>query len=174
MEQVQRMAQIYTSPNPETLVWLGDAVHQKCMDFLWALSSSKYEGATTVDKADEAIKYELRRAFNEESLEPLHSFLRLPWFERRWVIQEAALSTAHLYCGDSDITWHAFSHALVLLSASSFDINHRPIQQLKIIDNFASDREDHWGILDCMVGFKNALCSDARDRICCNVSNLGM
>src|SRR5204863_8074153 len=61
----------------------------------WALGSSIYDGSTTAKKADGDIKYELCHAFGGESLEPLHCFLRLPWFQRRWVIQEAALSECH-------------------------------------------------------------------------------
>ncbi|KAE9368268.1 HET-domain-containing protein [Stipitochalara longipes BDJ] len=168
MRQVQHMAQIYSSSSEGTQAWLGDAVDHRCIDFLWGLSSTKWEHCTTAKDVDGALRHEMQRFFGSTDLTPVHDFLRIPWFTRRWIIQEAALSpesSCRLYCNDSDITWHALSHALLLLSRSSFRFDDKIIEQLRLSDNFTRELNDSWSILDCLVGFHIAQCQDGRDRI---------
>jgi hypothetical protein len=117
------MAQIYRYAR-SILVWLGDAEEiDKCINFFWGLSSSRHEASVTADKADKSISDELIRFFG-------HTFLALPWFTRRWVVQEALPSDAHFFCGSLDITSHALNHAIFVMKKSTFDFDQEVLDHI--------------------------------------------
>jgi hypothetical protein len=173
-QQVQRMNCIYSEEGTSSVaVWLGGGDDMdKCIDFLWALSSSQYESRVTSDQADEAIRTELHRWFGSGDIRPIEKFLGLPWFTRRWVIQEAVLSGCHLYCGNSDIDWHAFIHAWRLLNLSTLQLQHSVLEHIRSINQLCKEissslpnTHGQRGILDLLVYFNSPACTDERDRI---------
>ncbi|KAF2094529.1 HET-domain-containing protein [Rhizodiscina lignyota] len=88
-------------------VWLGDGSAidggpQLALDFM-------KNDVLSILRFDDLVKDEniwLKR-------EALRSLLSLPWFSRRWIVQEIThAQDAVLYCGDQTITWREFSYAL--------------------------------------------------------------
>ncbi|KAH0536831.1 hypothetical protein FGG08_006329 [Glutinoglossum americanum] len=175
-QQVQRMGQIYYWAR-EVLVWLGHGEDMdKCIDFMWGLSSSRHESCVTSHQADQVIEEELLRFFGHTRLEPIHTFLSLPWFTRRWVIQEAVLRGFHsdtpFYCGLVDITSHALHHAVFILQLSTFNFDRAILGHIKQLERMAQYFKDsdfktqvRQGILEILVYFSNPSCADDRDRI---------
>ncbi|KAM7187788.1 Heterokaryon incompatibility protein (HET) domain containing protein [Naviculisporaceae sp. PSN 640] len=176
-QQVQHMSLIYTSAQ-SVLVWLGDGPEMdKVVNFLWGLSSSRHESSVTTDRADSSIKEELKRFFGDTRFDAVQRFFALPWFKRRWVVQEAAHG-AHFYCGSIDISSHAFHHAVFVLNKSSFPFDRSVLDHISSLESLSErveeqsldDHEDNkgrlgHGILDLMVRFSNPVSTDPRDRI---------
>ncbi|KAF2963801.1 hypothetical protein GQX73_g9772 [Xylaria multiplex] len=104
-KQLAMMARIYNSAS-NVCVWLGEG----------------YEGAETAfGLVRDIMNY---RNFDEMILDPtskepwrnLISIMKAPWFSRRWVIQEIALSRdASIHCGDRSLHWDDFADAVSLL-----------------------------------------------------------
>jgi Heterokaryon incompatibility protein (HET) len=169
-QQVQRMAQIYRYAM-EVLVWLGDAEEMdKCINFLWGLSSSRHESAVTADRADESIKEELGRFFGHTEIDAVRRFLDLPWFRRRWVVQEALPKKAHFFCGSLDITSHALDHAVFVLKKSTYDFDQGILDHIQYLEWEAKafehpDMYEGSGILDLLVRFNRLSCASDHDRI---------
>ncbi|KAI0448769.1 heterokaryon incompatibility protein-domain-containing protein [Xylaria acuta] len=103
--QLAMMARIYNSAT-NVCVWLGEG----------------YDGAETAfGLVRDIMNY---RNFDEMILDPnaneawrnLISIMKAPWFSRRWVIQEIALSRdASIHCGDRSLHWDDFADAVSLL-----------------------------------------------------------
>ncbi|KAH7324792.1 heterokaryon incompatibility protein-domain-containing protein [Stachybotrys elegans] len=173
-QQVQRMGQIYNYAR-SVLVWLeGDGPDRedmdKCINFFWGLSSSKHESAVTTERANRSVKEELLRFFGEEKLDAVHKFLALPWFTRRWVIQEGLVGKAHFYCGSLDITTHALDHAIFVLKKSSYAMNQAVLKHIQSLEWQRSHFEhtssySGSSILDLLVRFSTMSCTVDHDRI---------
>ncbi|KAI1108734.1 heterokaryon incompatibility protein-domain-containing protein [Nemania sp. NC0429] len=103
--QLAMMGRIYNSAS-NVCIWLGEG----------------YDGAETAfGLVREIMNY---RNFDEMILDPrvreawrnLISIMKAPWFSRRWVIQEIALSRdASIHCGDRILHWDDFADAVSLL-----------------------------------------------------------
>ncbi|ORY63492.1 heterokaryon incompatibility protein-domain-containing protein [Pseudomassariella vexata] len=173
-QQVQRMGQIYRYAR-SVLVWLGDGGKMdECIDFLWGLSSSQHESSVTAERAVSSIETEMRRFFEnkEEGIEAVQRFLALPWFTRRWIVQEAVQKNAHFYCGSLDITSHALNHAVFTLNKSTFNFDQHVMDHIRALERQGAYYEfpeqygeDGYGILDILVRFSSCNCTNEHDRI---------
>lgn len=104
-KQLAMMARIYNLAS-NVCVWLGEG----------------YDGAEPAFKLiHEIMNYQ---NFDEMILNPnakedwrnLVTIMKAPWFSRRWVIQEIALSRdASIHCGDKSLHWDDFADAVSLL-----------------------------------------------------------
>ncbi|KAI1124343.1 heterokaryon incompatibility protein-domain-containing protein [Nemania abortiva] len=104
-KQLAMMARIYNFAS-NVCVWLGEG----------------YDGAETAfGLVRDIMNYQ---NFDEMILDPeakepwrnLISIMKSPWFSRRWVIQEIALSRdASIHCGDRSLHWDDFADAVSLL-----------------------------------------------------------
>ncbi|KAI1742790.1 heterokaryon incompatibility protein-domain-containing protein [Xylaria scruposa] len=104
-KQLAMMSRIYNSAS-NVCVWLGEG----------------YDGAETAfSLIRDIMNY---RNFDEMILDSsakegwrnLISIMKAPWFSRRWVIQEIALSRdASVHCGDRSLHWDDFADAISLL-----------------------------------------------------------
>jgi hypothetical protein len=181
--QVSRMSQIYTCARG-IMVWLGhgDENMDRCIDFFWGLSSSRHEACATSERADASIHEEMYRFFGHTDVAPVKAFFTLPWFTRRWVVQEAVINPdTHFYAGNLDITSHAFHHAMHVLNMSSYDFDGTALDHIKKLElasenrgsRYGDEKEDEdengetylQGILDYLVSFNRPQCSDDHDRI---------
>ena len=55
----------------------------------------------------------------------VENLLGMPWFTRRWIIQEIALAKdTVVYCGPDEIKWNDFRDAVTLFSQHYSDIRH--------------------------------------------------
>ncbi|KAG9232936.1 heterokaryon incompatibility protein-domain-containing protein [Amylocarpus encephaloides] len=109
----------------------------------------------------------------DDAIEQIQALLHNPWFQRRWVIQEASFShdtVAH--CGESSIRWTWLADGLHAL---------RQVQQIINFDEVALNAlrvsgaigRDPGTILEILWQFHGSLCSDAQDRIfaICGLAN---
>ncbi|XXH04155.1 hypothetical protein Hte_010568 [Hypoxylon texense] len=147
--QIPLMAQIYRGAT-SVLVWLGDSHEGSSNMKQLALLTQRLSGAGNIE--------DLERA--------LDALIQLPWFTRRWIIQEVSLNpNIILCCGTAMIPW------LTILRVPS-KIRERKRIPKHAIDTFRSLWEFHvldtgrqLGILDLLSVFSDAGCADARDRI---------
>lgn len=104
-EQVPQMDRIY-GKSQETCIWLGrkDATSDGAINFIESNVLKLWE----FDKLCE-------NHMMTTQWEALINLMRRPWFSRRWVVQEIALSTkATIYCGEKKIKWQDFADAVSL------------------------------------------------------------
>lgn len=105
-KQVPRMDKIYGNAK-SVCIWLGDADDEsrRAMHFI------KHQ-VLSIWEFDKLIE-------NREMARQWHAFINLmkrPWFSRRWVVQEIALSPSGgtLYCGKDAVSWSDFADAVSL------------------------------------------------------------
>ena len=105
--QVSLMADVYSKAQ-SVCVWLGEAT----LDSDLALNF--ISRIVNLDDFDRLVAD--RRTPQEWAA--LSSLMRMPWFSRRWVVQEIALAArATLYCGDAYVDWSDFADAVSLFEA---------------------------------------------------------
>ncbi|KAH8651238.1 heterokaryon incompatibility protein-domain-containing protein [Xylariales sp. PMI_506] len=109
----------------------------------------------------------------QEVLQHLEALLQLPWFSRRWVIQEVVLNpNVTLYCGQASMAWIRFLQ--LMREIASYQ---RAIGRLYVIQTMASLWRSHCindsnipsgpsaRIMDLLSSFSSQQCADDRDRI---------
>lgn len=159
--QIRAMADIYRRAIG-TLVWLGQTKSgESCLQRLNLLSRrmASHQDPQAHGTANEAI-FELQQ---------------LPWFSRRWVVQELVLSpVATLYCGEVSLAWIRVQK-MVEYVTRDHRIGNRysgePIAQLMAslwrhhnlpIRDGSGDGHD---VLDILTTFHDLKCADDKDRI---------
>jgi hypothetical protein len=126
-EQVARMDKIYGKAS-NVCIWLGDGDEQSklAMDFI-------KQKLFNIWGFDDLIQ---NREMSK-SWAALISLMKRPWFSRRWVVQEIALSPrgGTLYCGKENVPWQDFADA-VSLFVEVETATHRLSDMLKIDPTF--------------------------------------
>jgi hypothetical protein len=95
--QIPQMGDIYSEAR-NVLIWIGDDsdTGEKVFKFLRNINNSRSKNisaAEDVSLSMPQIQNELRKVFKNDSIEPIQGFLSLPWFKRRWIIQESGPCT---------------------------------------------------------------------------------
>lgn len=105
-EQVPKMDRIYGNAK-SVCIWLGEGdVHSKlAMDFIKQKVLSLWEFDKLIEDREMARQWAA-----------LITLMKRPWFSRRWVVQEIALSPSGgtLYCGKEEVPWQDFADAVSL------------------------------------------------------------
>jgi hypothetical protein len=109
--QVRMMAQIYKNARC-VCVHLGHGFLklERCFEFfsLLAYLCIKILGRDVIgynySKHNNLIRAAFLEAFNSDSFSPVQAFLNLPWFKKRWIIQEAASHFAVIFIYGSEVT----------------------------------------------------------------------
>ena len=105
--QVSIMSTIYQE-STEVCVWLGEATPQ----YVQAIGFIKQINIETFDNL-------ARDGKNSPEWIALHSLMKRPWFNRRWIVQEIALAArAKLYCGEHWVDWERFKVAVSLFNSA--------------------------------------------------------
>ena len=105
--QVSMMDQIYQE-STEVCVWLGEATPE----YVQAIRFIKQINIETFDNLAHDKK-------NNTEWIALHSLMKRPWFNRRWIVQEVALAArAKLYCGEDWVDWERFKIAVSLFNSA--------------------------------------------------------
>jgi hypothetical protein len=166
-QQVQRMGEIY-SQSRKVLVWMGNEEQDVAGVFpffrslglaIFPPSSGRY-GPSAM----------LLKIFSEYSMEPIQQFLHRPWFQRRWVLQELALSReARIYCGNEQISWKWLAMGFqklveyqVVLAECDLQLDDKAQTALRIANSLNDLSRD---VLTNLWDFHECECSDSRDRI---------
>lgn len=95
----------------------------------------------------------------------LRKLLHNPWFQRRWVIQEASLSHETIvHCGRDTIPWSWFADGLGSLQKvqSELGFDDTAADAMRVATTI---RRDAGTILQLLWEFHSTACCDARDRI---------
>lgn len=127
--QVRRMADIYRNATG-VMIWLGeqDSLSSMAMDLIQKIVTPEYQwrGPWWQDYGFMAMSQILKR----------------PWFHRRWVLQEAALScNSTIYCGDRQVYMSVFTDAVNLVraklsTATPLDMQMNQSSPLAFLDSF--------------------------------------
>ena len=159
--QVALMADIYRQAR-KVRIWLGDA--DDTIPPVWSFIKviAGREGLST-----EEIQRILHEVVGVNGAEHLLKFINLPWFTRRWVIQEAAVSHARNFqCGKYKMSWDCMVDALQTILTLG---TPNPLLNGAIItggiQNSITIRKKLPSLLDQLWEFHTAECSDKRDRI---------
>jgi hypothetical protein len=112
--QVQLMALIYRRAY-STVIWLGESPDQGAFELLRGTASKlQYANTSSQELTEQEFEDSLEYlgCSSGKARDDLASFFNRPWFQRVWIIQEAALShNAHVMCGESTMSWEELSFA---------------------------------------------------------------
>lgn len=162
--QIPLMADIYRGAS-RVMVWLGGRDQDADL-----LRKIKRLVSTMLDPYEDD-------EFASRLLSGLHQLAQLPWFGRRWIIQELALNpNVVLCCGEAEIPWAHLAPALQLIDDKSADLqNVRLLWDLwrdiampvitKYQDRFLQTIMGHRDIAALMKSCSAFECLDGRDRI---------
>ncbi|KAE9373669.1 HET-domain-containing protein [Stipitochalara longipes BDJ] len=128
-QQVPRMDRIYGGAQ-SVCIWLGDATEDSklAMDFI----RDRVLELWTFDELIEDINLARHWA-------ALITLMKRPWFSRRWVVQEIALSPrgGTIYCGKDHNSWQDFADA-VSLFVEVESATHRLSDVMKLDQSFGN------------------------------------
>ena len=148
--QIPLMGDIYRQAT-KVRIWLGEAD-----------SSIPYAFAALRNLASRGA------ALSDEMVASLDSFLKRPWFSRRWIIQEAAVSHARtVYCGQHKISWEWMLDAFeVLLADRGVVDNPSPAAVIEAnLWSAVTIRKRIPNLLSLLWEFDKSVCSDRHDTI---------
>ncbi|KAI1454753.1 heterokaryon incompatibility protein-domain-containing protein [Annulohypoxylon moriforme] len=158
-KQIPRMAQIYRGAS-SVLVWLGNSqegsVHVRNI-------ANLTQHLHSTNRMKQANDLEIQNVQGA-----LDGIVRLPWFGRRWIIQEASLNpNVTLFCGKYTVPWLRVLLAPTVIPWGSV------ARGKTLIGVFKSCWESHVGlalgrkkgIIDLLADFSDAACSNPRDII---------
>lgn len=166
--QIPLMATIYREAS-HVIVWLGDK--DEDVELMKSLRSA-YRNLQSI-KRDTAMP-ELARA--------IHQLVHLPWFSRRWIIQEVVLNfNVSFLCGPSELSFASLMtlvrHPIVGKETRS-SVSGRSLQALWDLweahtmppnENRAQQRgqdsHEAFGLVNLQSAFDHFGCFDARDRV---------
>ncbi|KAI0434410.1 heterokaryon incompatibility protein-domain-containing protein [Xylaria sp. FL1042] len=110
------------------------------------------------------------RQEHSELLMSISSLVELPWFSRRWIVQEAVLNPdVLLCCCDQELSWVRLASCLGMISSPPPDA--KSLNTLLAMANlwrqwvFNGDVVRNNGIFDLLEAFDNFQCFDDRDRL---------
>ena len=101
------------------------------------------------------------------SISPIvvEDFLRRPWFTRRWVMQEVAMSqTAVVHCGEIKIAWPWLAAGMAKLWKRKDDVLRLEESALNALENVDALRKGQSGILSLLWRFSTTQCREPKDR----------
>ena len=176
--QVQAMSLIYQRARC-CVVYLGEKGpgQEDYMYFLIRLAErvENFANATvSTDKNNKQIEEAMIEVFGARNDRAVEEISRIPWFGRRWVIQEASLCSAVVvFFGRSMASFNLLATSLAAIQNSSF-VSTRVLQGA--LENvqaiaFVRTQRKQWlgaerhGILDLLVECHSSDCSEPRDRV---------
>ncbi|KAF2671594.1 HET-domain-containing protein [Microthyrium microscopicum] len=177
--QIALMARIYQNA-ARVLVWLGndEGTGSIAMALLGRLSriNSISWGYTDGQYKEEVITNAVSKAGspNSQDLELVWTFIGLPWFSRRWIIQEVTLNPdIILHCGSAELSWIRFVLALEVSARGLDDSIPRPaafgsvVKMIQLWRNWSllDGTQEGCGLLELLDAFHHFDCSDQRDRL---------
>jgi len=143
-------------------VWLGesDETSSKVFSLLSIIA-----GCKVASKSSRELLYEaLNAVFEDTSLYPIERFLYRPWFQRRWVIQEVALShQTEVRCGSGKIGWNWIEEGFRIILDATHGLRGLDDTALEALRMPAAIRMEPEHILDLLWKFHKHQCFDPRD-----------
>lgn len=172
-QQVAMMANIYRNSH-HLIIWLGQLdIYCSFRHFLDRFERDKagYWDADSVhtesenEDAPEMTKFSTK--LDSAERQKLLDLVRLPWFRRRWVIQEmlhTSQSDRTIWIGSREVPWSLFAAAVVIGKVSYLA---GPVFRLLLIAYIKKHNKDKpsQSLLQNLESSDNAECADNRDRI---------
>ncbi|PKY00584.1 hypothetical protein P168DRAFT_336502 [Aspergillus campestris IBT 28561] len=177
--QVQAMGFIYQRAR-STLIHLGEEPpgQERNMAFLVRLADlvQEYEIAqVAITRNNELIRQALHEVFGSEDKSPIGPLQAIPWFGRRWIIQEASLCRAAMtFLGRSMDTLDHITASMAALLNSGWtpeDTNQAALNNIEAIVFLSRYQKAtfhpsiSYSLVDLLVHCHGAECSEPRDRI---------
>ncbi|KAI1192608.1 heterokaryon incompatibility protein-domain-containing protein [Nemania serpens] len=110
------------------------------------------------------------RQEHSELLMSVSSLVKLPWFSRRWIVQEVVLNPdVLLCCCNEELSWVRLANCLGMIRNPLLDM--KPLQTLLAMVSlwkrwvFNSDESRNGGMFDLLEAFDHFQCFDDRDRL---------
>ncbi|KAI0435513.1 heterokaryon incompatibility protein-domain-containing protein [Xylaria telfairii] len=161
-KQIPFMDVIYRGASA-VLVWLGNYPTQAaCLKSIKA-----YPRLVSKERGPDS---RVGRQEHSELLMSISSVVQLPWFSRRWIVQEAVLNPdVMLCCCNEELSWVRLANCLGIISRPPPDM--KPLHTLLAMANlwkrwvFNSDVASNNGIFDLLEAFDHFQCFDDRDRL---------
>jgi hypothetical protein len=178
--QVQLMRTIFSNAQ-RTLIWLGDVGEkeaQKLSKFaLWSLRICLSIFRWRVDLLTspnvrvwdvEVRRYRTLAPYSSEFYLELMGMLRMPWFQRAWVVQEVAVSSkATIFWGSSQYDWENVIRALEFMSQATFPLAF--IVTLENISTIEKERSSYGKggskLNGVLLRHQRCMATDPRDKI---------
>ncbi|TID25660.1 HET-domain-containing protein [Venturia nashicola] len=163
-QQVPLMGNIYHQAS-KGIVWLGTETPgtKDVFAFLRVLATLRISDSHNVDDIAAVIF-----GATQDAHVFLESFLGRPWFQRRWILQEAAKArSVTVRCGRERISWRWLVDAFAVLSlqphpALQAEVSERAWRALDTVRTIQS----HGSLmLELLWEVDHAQCSDPRDRL---------
>ncbi|RYP05889.1 hypothetical protein DL765_009699 [Monosporascus sp. GIB2] len=113
----------------------------------------------------------LSDSHRQDLLESVLDLLRLAWFSRRWIIQEAVLNVdVIIFCGAQRLSFLRLSQVLVWLPPSAWESSRHTRSLMAMFDlwkwwTLKQANEGTRGLLRLLQDFDHFGCADGRDRI---------
>ncbi|KAI0867509.1 heterokaryon incompatibility protein-domain-containing protein [Hypoxylon argillaceum] len=160
--QIPFMDAIYRGASA-VLVWLGDYPTQAA-----CLASIKaYPRLLGKERAPDS---RAGRQEHSELLMSISSLVQLPWFSRRWIVQEAVLNPdVLLCCCDEELSWVRLTNSLGMISNPPPDMKalHTLLSMASLWKRWVLEGGvgGKGGIFDLLEAFDHFQCFDPRDRL---------
>jgi hypothetical protein len=158
-KQIPLMGRIYGQAS-RVLIWLGRGGQEEARGI---------EVLHRISKGSQAAE---PPTTNTSELEAVQSVIRLPWFSRRWIIQELVLNPeAVLYYGLSRILWSRFLLATEILNKTGILLDRTAQDAIHVLGDqwkrLALSKELGKGgpLLSLLHSFHSFECADDRDKI---------
>ncbi|KAF2256129.1 HET-domain-containing protein [Trematosphaeria pertusa] len=174
-KQVRNMGIIFSLAD-KVHVWLGDAKEEDHIPMVFSILKEMVLAARDADALDTTLLEGLSTApldsteengilYNKTTL--FASFLARPWFRRRWVIQEVALShVVTIHCGRHKLSWNWVRESVDVLHAFFSKRNDiLPLEAVHALENAVSLRPGTQSVLDLLFQCHSSQCVDNRDRL---------
>ena len=121
-DQVRMMGEIFASAN-NVIAWLGAPTAESNMatNFIVTLfNAMKKLAARDVLVTADSLCQNTGCEHPSPKWLALRSFLKRPWFERLWIVQEIIMASGEmiLLCGNSAITWDALAEVVVTIETN--------------------------------------------------------
>ena len=178
--QVQLMRSIFSKAQ-QTLIFLGDVEEKKRQQMskftLWTIKL----GLSILRRRVDMLTSPQIRVWDEDKGQPyilapfssefyleLIGMLRMPWFQRAWVVQEVAVSSkATIFWGSSQYDWEDVIRALKFMSEVNF-----PLAFIATLENISAIEEErtlyrkgHNKLNGVLLRHQRCIATDFRDKI---------
>jgi Heterokaryon incompatibility protein (HET) len=169
--QIPLMDRIFHAAS-RVLVWLGSGGNEE--DVAWLSRLTRLSSIVHAPDSDPRfLEVRLKGVFDANRAR-IPRLLALPWFSRRWIIQEVALNTdVDLYYGPAKISWPRFILALEIWARwlNSFPITEPPLKALLKLGGLwrawclLEDDPKDCGLLDLLDAFSDFKCAEPNDKV---------
>lgn len=169
-QQISLMASIFRSASL-VRVWLGNGDEGESQALADIASLVKRISPTAVQYQDtESETFQALKKLRS----PLKEIFSMPWFGRRWIVQELVLNgNVMFHCGMSTIPWSSLHFAFHSLSKSPWadDLDARSRRKIRQFENlwrtwcFADVSTMNCGIYSLLHSFQDLECKEPKDTI---------